>query len=119
MKISNVQAFPIEFPLDVPAHDATGVRSSWNTVRRHFLQSQWLFPVSCEGEFVAALKYILHKLKIARFIINHKDVTSCLFSPYLHVNIAIFTQVDQFFFSPSKSNRSRRFTVKVSLSCKR
>jgi len=41
MKISNVQAFPIEFPLDVPAHDATGVRS----------------------------------------IINHKDVTSCLFSP--------------------------------------
>ncbi len=32
MKITNVQAFPIEFPLDVPAHDATGVWSSWNTV---------------------------------------------------------------------------------------
>lgn len=32
MKITNVQAFPIEFPLDTPAQDATGVWDSWNTV---------------------------------------------------------------------------------------
>ena len=32
MKIKDVQAFPIEFPLDVPARDATGTWTSWNTV---------------------------------------------------------------------------------------
>lgn len=32
MKITDVQAFPIEFPLDTPAQDATGVWDSWNTV---------------------------------------------------------------------------------------
>jgi D-galactarolactone cycloisomerase len=32
MKITNVEAFPIEFPLDTPAQDATGVWDSWNTV---------------------------------------------------------------------------------------
>ncbi|KAA3656638.1 MAG: mandelate racemase/muconate lactonizing enzyme family protein [Calditrichaeota bacterium] len=32
MKIVKVQAFPVEFPLDEPALDATGVWSTWNTV---------------------------------------------------------------------------------------
>ena len=32
MKIKDVQAFPVEFPLDTPAQDATGVWHSWNTV---------------------------------------------------------------------------------------
>jgi D-galactarolactone cycloisomerase len=32
MKIVDVQAFPIEFPLDTPVQDATGVWDSWNTV---------------------------------------------------------------------------------------
>lgn len=32
MKITKVEAFPIEFPLDTPAQDATGVWDSWNTV---------------------------------------------------------------------------------------
>ncbi len=32
MKITNVQAFPIEFPLDEPALDATGIWLTWNTV---------------------------------------------------------------------------------------
>lgn len=32
MRITDVQAFPISFPLDAPAHDATGVWDSWNTV---------------------------------------------------------------------------------------
>ena len=32
MKIIDVHAFPIEFPLDTPAQDATGVWDSWNTV---------------------------------------------------------------------------------------
>jgi L-alanine-DL-glutamate epimerase-like enolase superfamily enzyme len=32
MKITNVQAFPIEFPLDEPALDATGIWPTWNTV---------------------------------------------------------------------------------------
>ena len=32
MKITSVEAFPVEFPLDVPARDATGVWESWNTV---------------------------------------------------------------------------------------
>ncbi|GAB4364838.1 MAG: arabinonate dehydratase [Spirochaetales bacterium] len=32
MKITNVEAFPIAFPLEVPARDATGVWDSWNTV---------------------------------------------------------------------------------------
>ncbi len=32
MKIKEVQAFPVEFPLDEPAQDATGVWHSWNTV---------------------------------------------------------------------------------------
>lgn len=32
MKIKKVEAFPIAFPLDTPARDATGVWDSWNTV---------------------------------------------------------------------------------------
>ncbi len=32
MKITDVQAFPIEFPLDEPALDATGIWPTWNTV---------------------------------------------------------------------------------------
>lgn len=32
MKVTNVQAFPIEFPLDEPALDATGIWTTWNTV---------------------------------------------------------------------------------------
>ena len=32
MKITNIQAFPIEFPLDEPALDATGIWPTWNTV---------------------------------------------------------------------------------------
>ena len=32
MKITKVEAFPVSFPLDVPARDATGVWDSWNTV---------------------------------------------------------------------------------------
>ena len=32
MKITKVEAFPVAFPLEVPAHDATGVWDSWNTV---------------------------------------------------------------------------------------
>jgi len=32
MKITDVQAFPIAFPLDTPAKDATGVWHNWNTV---------------------------------------------------------------------------------------
>ena len=32
MKIKNVEAFPIEFPLDEPALDATGIWPTWNTV---------------------------------------------------------------------------------------
>jgi len=32
MKIKDVQAFPIAFPLETPAQDATGVWDSWNTV---------------------------------------------------------------------------------------
>lgn len=32
MKIKEVEAFPIEFPLETPAQDATGVWDSWNTV---------------------------------------------------------------------------------------
>ncbi|MCH8215534.1 MAG: mandelate racemase/muconate lactonizing enzyme family protein [Planctomycetes bacterium] len=32
MKIKNVQAFPIAFPLETPVQDATGVWDSWNTV---------------------------------------------------------------------------------------
>lgn len=32
MKIKDVQAFPIEFPLDEPALDATGIWPTWNTV---------------------------------------------------------------------------------------
>lgn len=32
MKITRVEAFPVEFPLEVPARDATGVWESWNTV---------------------------------------------------------------------------------------
>ncbi len=32
MKIRDVQAFPIAFPLETPARDATGVWDSWNTV---------------------------------------------------------------------------------------
>ncbi len=32
MKITKVEAFPIAFPLEVPARDATGVWDSWNTV---------------------------------------------------------------------------------------
>ncbi len=32
MKITDVQAFPIAFPLDTPVHDATGVWDNWNTV---------------------------------------------------------------------------------------
>jgi L-rhamnonate dehydratase len=32
MKITHVEAFPIAFPLDTPAQDATGVWDSWNTV---------------------------------------------------------------------------------------
>jgi D-galactarolactone cycloisomerase len=32
MKIKNVEAVPISFPLDTPAQDATGVWDSWNTV---------------------------------------------------------------------------------------
>ena len=32
MKITKVEAFPVAFPLEVPARDATGVWDSWNTV---------------------------------------------------------------------------------------
>ena len=32
MKITDVEAFPISFPLETPAQDATGVWDSWNTV---------------------------------------------------------------------------------------
>jgi len=32
MKITDVQTFPVAFPLDEPARDATGVWDSWNTV---------------------------------------------------------------------------------------
>lgn len=32
MKITDVQAFPISFPLEVPAQDATGVWYNWDTV---------------------------------------------------------------------------------------
>lgn len=32
MKITDVKAFPIEFPLDEPALDATGIWHTWNTV---------------------------------------------------------------------------------------
>ncbi|WP_319415691.1 mandelate racemase/muconate lactonizing enzyme family protein [Marispirochaeta aestuarii] len=32
MHITKVEAFPVAFPLDVPARDATGVWDSWNTV---------------------------------------------------------------------------------------
>jgi L-alanine-DL-glutamate epimerase-like enolase superfamily enzyme len=32
MKITDVQAFPISFPLEVPAQDATGIWYNWNTV---------------------------------------------------------------------------------------
>ena len=32
MKITDVQAFPISFPLETPAQDATGVWHSWDTV---------------------------------------------------------------------------------------
>ncbi len=32
MKITTVEAFPVEFPLEVPARDATGIWTSWNTV---------------------------------------------------------------------------------------
>lgn len=32
MKITDVQAFPVSFPLDAPAQDATGVWHNWNTV---------------------------------------------------------------------------------------
>ena len=32
MKITDVQAFPVSFPLDEPAQDATGVWRDWNTV---------------------------------------------------------------------------------------
>lgn len=32
MKIKNVEAYPVEFPLDEPAQDATGIWHSWNTI---------------------------------------------------------------------------------------
>ena len=32
MKITDVQAFPVSFPLEVPAQDATGIWYKWNTV---------------------------------------------------------------------------------------
>ena len=32
MKIKDVKAFPVSFPLEVPARDATGVWHHWNTV---------------------------------------------------------------------------------------
>lgn len=32
MKITQVEAFPLAFPLDTPARDATGIWDSWNTV---------------------------------------------------------------------------------------
>lgn len=32
MKITDVHAFPVAFPLDTPAQDATGVWDSWNTI---------------------------------------------------------------------------------------
>ena len=32
MKITKVEAFPVEFPLEEPSLDATGIWYTWNTV---------------------------------------------------------------------------------------
>jgi len=32
MKITNVEVFPIEFPLEYPSQDATGIWYNWSTV---------------------------------------------------------------------------------------